>query len=124
MLLRCLRALPMLAISVLSAALCPAAEDDSRPVCTSQIHGHMWPEAANNDPKLLAHLIRCAELFICVRGSWHYHWETPSVRIDQLGRRAKSKPSSTPPVCEVSPEASNEAASNAAMQPPSAGKVE
>ena len=59
----------------------------------------MWPEAANHDPKLLAQLVRCGELFICVRGDWHYHWETPTVRIDQLGRHAKSI-ASKPPVCE------------------------
>jgi hypothetical protein len=93
MLLRFLKAWLMLA-----PLLCLAA-DDSRPACSSQNQGRMWPEAANHDSKLLSHLVRCGELFICVRGSWHYHWEAPSVRIDQLGRRAKSKPSK-PSVCE------------------------
>ncbi len=51
----------------------------------------MWPEAANHDPKLLASAMRCGELLICVHGTWHYHWEAPSVRIDQLGRQPKSK---------------------------------
>src|SRR5271169_5697313 len=92
--LRFLQAWALLAIPL----LCLAA-DDSRPACGSHNQGRMWPEAANHDPTLLAHLVRCGELFICVRGDWHYHWEAPTVRIDQLGKRAKliaSKPS----VCE------------------------
>ncbi len=80
-------------------SLCISA-DDSRPACTSQNQGRMWPEAANHDPKLIAQLSRCGELFICVRGNWHYHWESPSVRVDQLGRHAKSKASKTA-ACEA-----------------------
>jgi hypothetical protein len=60
----------------------------------------MWPEAANHDSKILSHFVRCGELYICVRGAWHYHWEAPSVRVDQLARGAKSK-ISKPSVCEV-----------------------
>jgi hypothetical protein len=63
----------------------------------------MWPEAANHDPKIISRLVRCGELFICVRGSWHYHWEAPSVRLDQLGRHPNSK-ASKPPVCEAQSE--------------------
>jgi hypothetical protein len=48
----------------------------------------MWRDAANHDPKLISRLVRCGELLICVRGSWHYHWEAPSVWVDQ-------------PACEV-----------------------
>jgi hypothetical protein len=78
------------------------AADPSRPVCSAENQGHMWPEAANHDPKLLSRLARCGELFICVRGSWHYNWQAPSVRFDQLGRQAKSKGARpTPPGCEV-----------------------
>jgi len=88
------------------------AADDSRPPCGSQNHGQMWPEAANHDSKLRARLIRCGELYICVRGVWHYHWESPSVRLDQLARDGKS-PAPKPAVCEV----------QAAVTPPSeAGK--
>src|ERR1700761_2176338 len=72
------------------------AADDPRPICSSENHGRMWPEAANHDPKLIAHLVRCGELLVCVHGTWHYHWEAQSVRIDQLGRHAKSKPAATP----------------------------
>ncbi len=79
--------------------LCTAA-DESRPACTSQNQGLMWPDAANHDPKLISQLTRCGELLLCVRGTWHYHWESPSVRFDQLGHHAKSKASKTP-VCEV-----------------------
>ncbi len=85
---------------ILAAPLLCQPADDSRPACTSQIQGHMWPEAANHDPKLISHLLRCGELLICVRGTWHYHWEAPSVRLDQLGRGAKSS-GSRPAVCDV-----------------------
>jgi hypothetical protein len=93
--LRFLKAWPILAVPF----LCLAA-DDSRPACGSQNQGHMWPEAANHDSKLLSRLVRCGELLICVRGNWRYHWEAPSIRIDQLDRHAKSK-ASTPSVCEA-----------------------
>jgi hypothetical protein len=99
--------------------LCPAA-DDSRPACTSENKGRMWPEAANHDPKIISRLVRCGELFICVRGPWHYRWESPSVRIDQLEREAKSK-ISKPSVCDV------QALTNEASRPdpsPTNGKLE
>jgi|HubBroStandDraft_5_1064220.scaffolds.fasta_scaffold772421_1 hypothetical protein len=86
-------------------AVCPLlclAADDLRPVCSSQNQGQMWPEAANHDPKLLASVMRCGELLICVHGTWRYHWEAPSVRIDQLGRQPKSKVSK-PMGCEAQP---------------------
>ena len=95
MLFRCLRTW-FIAVYPL---LCLAA-DDLRPVCSSQNQGQLWPEAANHDPKLLASAMHCGELLICVHGTWHYHWETPSIRVDQLVRRAKSKPAK-PAVCEV-----------------------
>jgi len=79
--------------------LCLAA-DDSRPACTSQIQGRLWPDAANHDPKLIPRLVRCGELLLCVRGNWRYHWEALSVRVDQLGHRGKSK-SPPPPACET-----------------------
>jgi len=97
MLFRCLRIWPILAFPLLSLAA-----DDPRPACGSQNQGQMWPEAANHDRKLLANLIRCGELFICVRGTWHYHWESTSVRIDQLSRHAKPT-TERPPVCEALP---------------------
>ena len=75
------------------------AADDTRPPCGSQNQGQLWPEAANHDSKLFAHLMRCGELFLCVRGTWHYHWETPSIRVEQLGRHTKSK-ETKPRVCE------------------------
>jgi hypothetical protein len=50
----------------------------------------MWPEAANRDAKLFSRLVRCGELFLCVHGNWRYHWETPSIRVDQLARHVKS----------------------------------
>ena len=107
------------ALILLLPFICPAAEDaqhqaadnaqhqedaqrqdDARPACGSHNQGQLWPEAANHDAKLMARLIRCGELFLCVRGTWHYHWESPSVRLDQLGRGAKFK-ASKPSTCAI-----------------------
>jgi hypothetical protein len=79
--------------------LCLAAEDP-RPACSSQNQGRMWPEAANRDAKLFSRLVRCGELFLCVHGNWRYHWETPSIRLDQLARHDKQN-IPKPTVCEV-----------------------
>jgi hypothetical protein len=92
--------------TILALPLLGLDADDSRPACSPQNQGRMWPEAANHDSKLLSRLVRCGELLICVRGSWRYHWETPSVRLDQLGRGAKSK-TSKPSVCGVQAAASD-----------------
>jgi hypothetical protein len=86
-------------LAVVLPLACLAA-DDTRPACGSQNQGQLWPEAANHDSKLFAHLMRCGELFLCVRGTWHYHWESPSIRVDQLGRHAKSN-QTKPSVCEI-----------------------
>jgi hypothetical protein len=59
----------------------------------------MWPDAANHDHKLISQLVRCGQLLICVHGPWRYHWETPSISIDQLGRQAKLK--TKPAVCDI-----------------------
>jgi hypothetical protein len=74
------------------------AADDARPACNSHNQGQLWPQAANHDSKLLAHFVRCGELWMCVRGTWHYHWESPTVRVDQL-RGAESK-AAKPLACE------------------------
>ena len=68
------------------------ADSDVRPVCKREIQGRMWPDAANHDRKLIASLLRCGELSICVRGTWHYHCEPASVTVAQLSKHFKSKP--------------------------------
>lgn len=92
----------LLASAILAAPSISMAEDEARPACNSQLQGRMWPDAANHDRILISRLVRCGELLICVRGTWHYHWEAASVRLDQLGRGAKSK-QSKPSGCEVQP---------------------
>lgn len=90
----------LLASAILAMPSFSVAADDPRPACSSHNQGQMWPDAANHDPKLISRLVRCGQLFICVRGTWHYHWEAPSIRVDQLKHGAKSK-ASEPPVCEA-----------------------
>jgi VCBS repeat-containing protein len=65
----------------------------------------MWPDAANHDPKLFSKLARCGQLEICVHGNWHYHWESATVRIDQLRRGAAKQ---NPAGCDAQPELTNE----------------
>ncbi|HTW65270.1 MAG TPA: hypothetical protein VME17_11665 [Bryobacteraceae bacterium] len=79
---------------------------DGRPVCKAEIQGRMRPDIANHDRKLIAGLLRGGELSICVRGTWHYHWEAASVTVTQLSKRSKSK---EPSGCEVLPQAGNKA---------------
>ena len=95
-----------LILPLLSTPTLSLAQDDTRPVCKSQIQGRRWPDAANSDRKLISILARCGELLICVRGTWHYHWEAASVRVDQLGKGAKSK-QSKPSGCEVQAQVRN-----------------
>jgi hypothetical protein len=95
----------VLVLPLLSLPIPSMAEDESRPACNSHNQGSMWPEAANHDRSLIARLVRCGELLICVRGNWRYHWEAASVRLDQLDRRTKTKVSK-PSFCEVQPSAS------------------
>jgi hypothetical protein len=90
-------------LALMLPVLCLGA-DDSRPACGSHNQGQLWPEAANHDPKVLSHLMRCGELFLCVRGTWHYHWEAPSIRLDQLARHAKPN-AAKPSACEEQPAA-------------------
>jgi hypothetical protein len=85
---------------MLAVPFCCLAADDSPPVCNSVNQGRMWPDSANRDPKLIPNLARCGALLVCVHGSWHYHWEAPGVRLDQLARRRKSKAIAAP-ACEV-----------------------
>jgi len=99
-------------LALMLPLVCPGA-DDSRPHCGPQNQGQLWPDAANHDSKALSRLMRCGELFICVRGTWHYHWEAPSIRVDQLARHGKSK-AAKPAVCEV------ESARDAARSPANA----
>lgn len=103
---------------VLALPLVCLAADNVRPACSSKNQGRMWPEAANHNPKLISRLVRCGQLLICVRGTWHYHWESPTIRLDQLKHQAKSK-ESVPPYCEA------EVLSDASPAEPSArGKIE
>ena len=87
---------------VFCTPLASVGEDDVRPACNTKTQGTMWPEAANRDRSLIARLVRCGELLICVRGTWHYHWEPASVTIEQLRRKANAQPMK-PSVCEVKP---------------------
>ena len=102
-------------LAIILPLVCLGA-DDSRPLCSSHNQGELWPAAANHDSKLMAHLMRCGELFICVRGVWHYHWEAPSIRLDQLARHSKTKPAK-PAVCA---EESAAVVSQPAVSPPAA----
>ena len=103
------RASLVLVLPLLCLSLSSSADDDTRPACNSHNQGSLWPEAANHDRSLIARLVRCGELLICVRGNWRYHWEAASVRLDQLGQRAKTK-QSKPSVCEEQPVTESNAA--------------
>ena len=87
-----------------ASVLCLATDDDPKPACNAKIAGQLWPAAANHDAALRKKLSRCGELEFCARGIWHYHWESMTVRIDQL--RGSQLPK--PVACEVTAEGTQE----------------
>jgi hypothetical protein len=58
----------------------------------------VWREEATRDPKLYTALIHCGQLQICTQGIWRVHWESPTVRVDQLRGGSKLP---EPVDCEV-----------------------
>ncbi len=93
------------AIFVIAYGFCRAAEPP-RPACTKKNRGQVWPEAANRDPKLYAKLSRCGQLLVCAPGAWRSHWESPTVRLDQLRGGSKLP---EPVGCEASSELARDA---------------
>lgn len=66
----------------------------SKPACNAQTLGRMWPDAANDDPRLVVKLTRAGELEICTRGPWRYSWKSPTVSLEKLRGRAAHNRSS------------------------------
>jgi hypothetical protein len=100
-------------ILAVAGCLCLAA-DDTRPACDAENLGRLWPEAANHDPKVRKKMAKCGELQLCTKGIWRYHWESLTVRLDQLRGGSKLP---KPAGCDVLPEVAiepNGAGSNAA----------
>ena len=81
-----------------AAALAQAAQPPAMPPCDAETRGQIWPPAAGRDPELRKRLARCGKLRICTRGAWRYHWESPTVRVDQLAKDGSLAP---PPGCEA-----------------------
>jgi hypothetical protein len=96
--------LPVLLL--LSGFTLSAADETLRPVCKPDTQGQMWPDIANHDRSMISQLARCGDLLICVRGTWHYHWESASVTVNQLDKKQKRKNTKLP-ACEIEPVASN-----------------
>jgi hypothetical protein len=109
---------PAVALVFASASLLCLASDEQKPVCDADTNGQFWPEAANHDSKLLKKFSRCGELEVCRHGRRRYHWESMTVRIDQLrGGSQLPKPAG----CEVPPDAvedGNHAGSDRSGSPP------
>jgi len=93
------------ALLAICASVLGLASGDPKPACNAKTAGQLWPEVANRDPALRKKLSRCGELELCTRGNWRYHWESLTVRIDQLrGGSQLPKPAG----CEVLPDATQE----------------
>jgi hypothetical protein len=52
----------------------------SKPHCTKETHGQMWPTPANNDKMVLQVFARSGTLEMCVPATWGYKWQRLSVR--------------------------------------------
>jgi hypothetical protein len=77
---------------VSSAAASSATKADAhKPACNAQILGRMWPDAANDNPRLVVQLTRAGELEICTRGPWRYSWKSPTVSLEKL-RTSRNRP--------------------------------
>jgi hypothetical protein len=98
-------------VVLLAFGLACFGADGVKPECNRKNAGKLWPQAANRDRGSLSKLARCGELQICTRGVWRYHWESLTVRVDQLRGGAKFQ---KPAGCEVSPERVEEASVPAA----------
>ena len=81
-----------------ASALCLAA-DISKPACNAQNYGRMWPDAANDNPKMMTKLSQCGELQICSHRGTRYRWVSLTVRVDQLWRGKKNL--AAPARCEA-----------------------
>ena len=84
----------------LFATLC-LADDVPQPACTAQNYGRMWPDAANDNPKMLIKLARCGGLQVCSRPAMRYKWVALTVRVDQLP--GAKKKAAAPAGCETPP---------------------
>jgi len=90
-----------LAVALLATNLGLRAEDFPQPLCNAQNYGRMWPDAANDNPKMLLKLARCGDLQICSRHAMRYKWVALTVRVDQL--RGAKKKVAAPAGCEAPP---------------------
>ena len=83
--MRTLAAMLMLA-AVISAAEPPTPEVP-KPQCSRGNAGHFWPQEANTDAALARRLSREGKLEICTRTTWSYRWLSPTVSVQDLGKR-------------------------------------
>jgi hypothetical protein len=88
----------MVALPLVHVLLMLAAASPAKPVCNAASVGRMWPDAANDNPRMVLRLSRCGELEVCTRRGWHYRWKSPTVTIEQLRDGAKSR---RPAGCEA-----------------------
>ena len=57
-----------------------------RPVCSAEIHGSFWPEAANRNGRAARELSHCGALEICTSKGRRYRWQAVTVNVRQLGK--------------------------------------
>jgi len=69
---------------LIALSLLPSASDNPKPPCNRENAGRLWPDAANHDANSRRKSARCGELERCMHGLWRYHWESLTVRLDQL----------------------------------------
>jgi hypothetical protein len=81
----------MVVLPLVQVLLMLAAAGPDRRVCNAASVGRMWPDAANDNPRMVMKLSRCGELEICTRAAWRYRWKPATVTIEQLRDGAKSR---------------------------------
>ena len=84
----CVRSAVLLSLCIVLAA---AANAPTKPVCTADNAGRLWPDEANDNPKFAAALRPYGYPEICMLEHGVYIWKSPTVSLDQLRRDASKK---------------------------------
>jgi len=76
----------LMAAMVTAGSLPRGSRPVERPVCSVQLHGKYWPDAANADMRAARKLAQCGALEICTDTGRRYKWKPVTVNVRQLGK--------------------------------------
>ena len=88
---------------VLTTLAWSSTSDDVRPPvkCRRDNAGTFWPQAANIDPAVRNHALRCGALLYCSRTRFGWRWQPMTVTLQSLIAKAAGKETSADEVCSA-----------------------